>query len=90
MASLQDRGEMTPGRWERIKELFDAALELPPEKRPEFLAGACGEDGSVRQESSGFSMSTTVPAAFWKNRFGTRFLTWLHGTLPASSKWRRS
>lgn len=50
MASLQDRGEMTPGRWERIKELFDAALELPPEKRPEFLAGACGEDGSVRQE----------------------------------------
>jgi Tol biopolymer transport system component len=41
---------MTPGRWERIKELFDAALELPPEKRPEFLAGACGEDGSVRQE----------------------------------------
>lgn len=35
---------MTPDRWERVKELFDAALERSPEKRPKFLAEACPGD----------------------------------------------
>lgn len=35
---------MTPDRWERVKELFDAVLETSPEKRPKFLADACAGD----------------------------------------------
>jgi len=38
------------GQWERVKELFDAALERKPEERPEFLNEACGSDVSLRQE----------------------------------------
>ncbi len=38
------------GQWEKVKELFDAALNLQPENRVEFLARACGSDGSLREE----------------------------------------
>jgi non-specific serine/threonine protein kinase/serine/threonine-protein kinase len=38
------------GEWEKIKELFDAALKRNPEDRPEFLSEACGSDGSLRHE----------------------------------------
>src|SRR5262245_47608520 len=31
------------------RELFEAALELPPEDRAGFLAGACGGDAALRQ-----------------------------------------
>jgi Tol biopolymer transport system component len=35
---------MTPERWEQIKDLFQAALDLPPEQRPSFLDQACGDE----------------------------------------------
>lgn len=38
---------MIPGRWERIKALFDAALDRPPEERAAFLAESCGEDHAL-------------------------------------------
>ncbi|MGI8988110.1 MAG: protein kinase domain-containing protein [Bryobacteraceae bacterium] len=41
---------MTPERWERIKELFEAALERAPPSRSEFLRDACGEDETLRNE----------------------------------------
>ena len=31
-------------RWQRVKELFQAALERPTEARPTFLDEACGDD----------------------------------------------
>ena len=34
-----------PARWDRVKELFQAALEQPPEKRLPFLREACGRIG---------------------------------------------
>jgi hypothetical protein len=30
---------MDPHRWEKIKELFEAALEVEPAKRAEYLDG---------------------------------------------------
>ncbi len=42
--------EMTPDRWERIKELFESALELSPDERVRLLAGACSGDEPVRLE----------------------------------------
>jgi len=38
------------GQWEKIKELFDAALERNAEDRPDFLNQACGSEVSLRQE----------------------------------------
>jgi len=36
--------------WSRVKELFGAALELPPGERDAWLAHACGDDEHLRAE----------------------------------------
>ena len=41
---------MTPERWERIDQLFHAALESGPAERAAFLARECGGDESLREE----------------------------------------
>jgi len=38
------------GQWEKIRELFDAALERKPEDRADFLRQACGSEVSLREE----------------------------------------
>jgi Tol biopolymer transport system component len=38
------------GRWERIKQLFQAALDRPPAERSAFLHDACGGDRDLRVE----------------------------------------
>ncbi|MDY7093664.1 MAG: serine/threonine-protein kinase [Acidobacteriota bacterium] len=35
---------------ERVEELFDRALRLPPKQRSAFLRAVCGEDGALRRE----------------------------------------
>jgi eukaryotic-like serine/threonine-protein kinase len=37
-------------QWQRIKELFDAALGCDPGERGEFLSRACGSDAALRAE----------------------------------------
>jgi Tol biopolymer transport system component len=41
---------MTPERWQKVKTVLYQALELPPERRPEFLGRACSGDDSLRKE----------------------------------------
>jgi eukaryotic-like serine/threonine-protein kinase len=41
---------MDPELWQRLTPLFDAALEIPKEKRSEFVVQVCGEDGELKQE----------------------------------------
>ena len=41
---------MNPERYERVGELFHAALEMLRENRPAFLSRACGADQDLRQE----------------------------------------
>jgi eukaryotic-like serine/threonine-protein kinase len=40
----------TKAEWQRIKDLFGAALERTPAERDAFLREACGEDAPVREE----------------------------------------
>jgi hypothetical protein len=47
--STDDTG-ISPERWERVKEVFSAALERPRVERTEFVAGACGFDSVVQRE----------------------------------------
>src|SRR5438128_11363891 len=41
---------MTPERWQQVKEIFQSALDRAPGERSDFLASACGGDGSLREE----------------------------------------
>ena len=41
---------MNPERWQKVKGLFDAAVELEPAKRGMFLKKACGADAELRRE----------------------------------------
>jgi serine/threonine protein kinase len=38
------------GGWDRVKAVFQSALERSPETRPAFLDAACGDDRSLRAE----------------------------------------
>jgi eukaryotic-like serine/threonine-protein kinase len=41
---------MTPERWHQVTEMFHAARALTPDRRSAFVAKACGEDATLRQE----------------------------------------
>jgi non-specific serine/threonine protein kinase len=41
---------MTSERWQKIKGLFDAALEIEPEKRADFLKNACDDELRIEIE----------------------------------------
>ncbi len=42
--------ELNSERLEKIERIFQSALDLPAERRPEFLDGACGDDAEFRAE----------------------------------------
>jgi eukaryotic-like serine/threonine-protein kinase len=50
MASQRDEKVMTPERWIQIKDLFNRALDLEPDRRIVFLDEACGDDRLLRSE----------------------------------------
>src|SRR5437762_14296443 len=41
---------VTPARWQQIKQLFVAALDIAPDERCAFLLQACGPDVLLRAE----------------------------------------
>src|ERR1700760_707765 len=41
---------MTPERWELLKQLYSSALEMPVEKRAEFVAQECRDDQDLKHE----------------------------------------
>src|SRR5262245_60261673 len=41
---------MTPERYKQIDQLFEAALQLTPDKRSAYLDEACNGDGELRKE----------------------------------------
>ena len=47
---MADNSASKQERWQRTDELLDSALAQPPETRAAFLARACGDDDSLRQE----------------------------------------
>lgn len=55
---------MTPERWQRVKEIFQSALQLAPGERSVYLAGACGDDQGLRQEVESLIASHEKPGEF--------------------------
>ncbi|HUI56265.1 MAG TPA: hypothetical protein VLY04_14925, partial [Bryobacteraceae bacterium] len=41
---------MSPDRWQRVEQIYHAALDKPAAERPVFLAEACGDDSDVRRQ----------------------------------------
>src|SRR4051794_19276800 len=41
---------MQTEQWEKVKEVFTAAVELPAPQRETFLAESCGADAALRAE----------------------------------------
>ncbi|MBL8205774.1 MAG: serine/threonine protein kinase [Blastocatellia bacterium] len=41
---------LAPGQWQRIEQLFQAALELEVDQRAAFLDQACGDEAELRHE----------------------------------------
>lgn len=54
-----------PENWERIKEVFSAALELPPESRPRLLANECKGDPDLRREVESWLASYSESVGFF-------------------------
>jgi eukaryotic-like serine/threonine-protein kinase len=46
----EERVTTGAGAWDRVKRVFQAALEQSPAARPAFLDAACGDDRSLRAE----------------------------------------
>src|SRR5262245_52298220 len=41
---------MTPDRWNRVKEIFQAAIQRAPAERSVFVSSECGDDEPLRRE----------------------------------------
>jgi serine/threonine protein kinase len=50
---------MTPERWQRVKEIFDHAVEGEPALRSALIREACGSDSELRQEVESLLASDT-------------------------------
>ena len=68
---------MNPEEYERIGELFHAALELPRERRPSFLRVACATDESLRQELESLLAAHERAGNFVEGTPGNAATDWL-------------
>lgn len=41
---------MDSHRWQQVEDIFEAALELPPEEREAYVRAACGDDDELYEE----------------------------------------
>jgi serine/threonine-protein kinase len=55
---------MTPERWAEVNRLFDAAHDLPLDRRPSFLEAACAGDADMKAEVSSLLASLDDAGAF--------------------------
>ena len=50
--------------WQRVQQLFDAALQLSPEKRQEYLEQECGSNQELRREAESLLAAHGEPGSF--------------------------
>src|SRR5262249_46411831 len=55
---------MKPERWQKVKELFGAALQHEPRERHQFLELACGDDVELREEVASLLASHEEAGSF--------------------------
>jgi serine/threonine protein kinase/Tol biopolymer transport system component len=80
---------VTPERWERIEALYHDAEALPPDRRDEFLAEACGNDHDLRRDVASLLDEPVSPGGFLSQPAILRAAHML-GDAPAASMTGRS
>ena len=69
---------MTPERWRQVENIFQTALDLPPDRRESYLSDACGADSTLHEEvvsllasheSGEYSFEDLVPSEIKAKRF---------------------
>ena len=55
---------MTPERWDRVKQVFEAALELEPASRTAFFDSACQGDSELRAEVERLLAENDIAGSF--------------------------
>jgi eukaryotic-like serine/threonine-protein kinase len=55
---------LTTERWRQVKEIFQAAVELPAAERETYLSGACEGDPSLRAEIESLIAAHEEPGSF--------------------------
>lgn len=55
---------MTPDRWSRLKQIFEAAVEQPTGEREAFLAAACRDDADMLEQARRLLASHDEAASF--------------------------
>ena len=55
---------MTAAQWNRLSELFQLALELPPERRSEWLAQQAGSDPELAAQARALVNASETPGGF--------------------------
>jgi non-specific serine/threonine protein kinase/serine/threonine-protein kinase len=61
-------------QWEKVKELFGAALDREPEQRETFLRGACGDDEALRVEVESLLAAHAGSDDLWQSPWPSEFL----------------
>lgn len=79
---------MTPQRFERVRELYHAALDHPPAERDAFLEQACENDAELRHEVQSLLSADAQAGAFMKTSPGpgldTQFISSSQVTLAGT------
>lgn len=57
----------SPERYQKVKSIFNRALDLPPEHRPIFLAQVCWDDDALRREVEALLHSDNQSTLFLDN-----------------------
>lgn len=57
---------MTPEQFQRVDEIFNAALAVDPAARPQFLAEACNGDAEIRREVEALLAFDAQPKAIFR------------------------
>jgi serine/threonine protein kinase/Tol biopolymer transport system component len=75
---------MTPDRWHAIEQVFHAALTRTPDERPAFLAQACGDDRSLRDEVESLLAHSEAPSHLFDGEADPRLRAAILAKLPAA------
>jgi serine/threonine protein kinase/tetratricopeptide (TPR) repeat protein len=59
---------MTPQQWDRLKEVFDSALQREPAARSRFLREACADDESLLRELESLVADVNAAESFLETR----------------------
>src|SRR5581483_8251293 len=75
---------MTPEKWDRIRDLFHAALDVPPDRRNAFLRNRC-DDPNIRGQVEALLSDPESSLKVVQSPTPQEFLAALRGAFPTPS-----